>query len=136
MVSQVRTLRDREPERVEALLDRLAGLATAFRAELGRAEERPDQVIQILGGAEACLEELGVVPEPVRARLRRIEAAGGAAKVSGAGSLAGPGAGNLLVYHPDPEQIDAWGRSGGPLDGFERYRVALGVPGARVEEAP
>ena len=44
----------------------------------------------------------------VRALVRQVEAAGGAAKISGAGSLTGPGAGSLLVYHPDPEWISGW----------------------------
>ncbi len=133
VVAQVRALRDREPERVEALLDRLAELTAAFRAELAREEERPEEVTRLVRAAEGCLEELGVVPPPVCERVRRVEAAGGAAKVSGAGSLAGPGAGNLLVYHPEPERIDAWCAPGGPLAGLERYPVALGVPGARIE---
>jgi mevalonate kinase len=133
VVAQVRSLRDREPARVDALFDRLAELTGAFRAELGREAERPEEVLQVLREAEACLEELGVVPEPVRGRVRRIEAAGGAAKVSGAGSLAGPGAGNLLVYHPEADTIDAWCRPGGPLAGLESYPVDLGVAGARVE---
>ncbi len=136
VVAEVRALRDRDPERVEALLDRLAELATDLRTELGREEEGPEDVAGILRAAEACLEGLGVVPEPVRALVRRIEAAGGAAKISGAGSLAGPGAGNLLVYHPETERLDAWSRPGGPLAELERYPVTLGVPGARIEEAP
>ncbi len=135
VVAQVRALRDRQPIRVDALFDRLADLTAAFRSELGRDAERPEEVIRVMREAEACLEELSVVPEPVRARVRRIEAAGGAAKISGAGSLAGPGAGNLLVYHPEAERIDAWTQSGGPLAALERYPVNLGVPGARVEEA-
>ncbi|HEX6199827.1 MAG TPA: hypothetical protein VF150_06140 [Thermoanaerobaculia bacterium] len=129
VVAAVRALRDREPARVEAVLDRLAELVGRLRGELGREEERPEEVLEIVRGAEAGLEELGVVPEPVRALVRRIEAEGGAAKVSGAGALTGPGAGNLLVYHPEPERIAEWGF----LAGCERYAVELGVPGARIE---
>jgi len=129
VVAAVRALRDREPARVEAVFDRLAELAGRLREELGRPGERPEEVLEIIRGAEAGLEALGVVPEPVRGLVRRIEAEGGAAKVSGAGALTGPGAGNLLVYHPEPERIAEWGF----LAGCERYAVELGVPGARVE---
>jgi mevalonate kinase len=132
VVAAVRALRDREPARVETVLDRLAELVGRLRQELGRSGERPDEVLEILRGAEAGLEALGVVPEPVRELVRRIEAEGGAAKVSGAGALTGPGAGNLLVYHPEPERIPGWGF----LAGCERYEVELGVPGARIEGGP
>lgn len=129
VVAAVRERRDREPARVEAILQRLGELTARLRAELGRPGERPDEVIGILREGEAGLEELGVVPGPVRELVRRIEVEGGAAKVSGAGSLAGPGAGNLLVYHPEPERIGDWGF----LAGCERYAVELGVEGARIE---
>ncbi len=80
-------------------------------------------------GCEAALEEMGVVPAEVRALARRIEAEGGAAKISGAGSLAGPGAGSLLVYDPDPERIAGWSF----LRPFPFYPVILGAPGLRLE---
>lgn len=51
---------------------------------------------------QALLEQLGVVPHPIRALVRQIETAGGAAKVSGAGALCGTGAGSLLVFGPQP----------------------------------
>jgi mevalonate kinase len=131
VVAAVRALRDREPARVEGVLDRLAELTGRLRAELDRAEERPAAAVEILRQAEAGLEELGVVPAPVCELIRRVEAEGGAAKVSGAGSLAGPGAGNLIVYHPEPERIERWGF----LAGCRRYRLELGVPGARLEDS-
>ncbi|HSL83740.1 MAG TPA: hypothetical protein VLF66_13275 [Thermoanaerobaculia bacterium] len=129
VVAAVRALRDREPARVEAVLDRLAELAGRLREELEREGERPEEVLEIVRGAEEGLEALDVVPEPVQELVRRVEAEGGAAKVSGAGALTGHGAGNLLVYHPEPDRIATWGF----LAGCERYAVELGVPGARVE---
>lgn len=131
VVAAVRRLRDREPHRVEAVLDRLAELTARLRAQLVQPEERPHEVVAIVRAAERCLEELGVVPPPVRELVRRIEAEGGAAKISGAGSLAGPGAGNLIVYHPEPDRIERWGF----LADLPRYAVTLGVPGARIERA-
>lgn len=132
VVAAVRALRDREPARVEGVLDCLGELTARLRAELGRPGERPGEVTEILREAEGALEELGVVPGPVRKLVRRIEAEGGAAKISGAGALTGSGAGNLLVYHPEPERIAGWGF----LAGCERYTVELGVSGARIESAP
>ena len=129
VVAAVRALRDRQPERVDAALDRLAELTGDLRAELERPDERPDEVTGIVREAEARLEELGVVPEPVRRLVRQIEQAGGAAKISGAGSLAGPAAGNLIVYHPEPERAAEWPF----LRGLDRYDVELGAPGARIE---
>jgi hypothetical protein len=61
--------------------------------------------------------------------VRRVEAAGGAAKVSGAGSLAGPGAGSLLVYHADSEAAAAWEL----LRTFAHLPVHLGAGGFRRE---
>lgn len=129
VVAAIRALRDREPARVQAVLERLGELTVRLREELGRPVERPDEVVRILREAEAALEELGVVPGPVRDLARRIEAEDGAAKISGAGSLAGPGAGNLLVYHPEPERIEGWRF----LAGFARRAVEIGAPGSRVE---
>ena len=53
------------------------------------------------------------------------------AKISGAGALSGSAAGSLLVYHPEPAEIDGWSF----LDELERLDVRLGAAGVRVEEA-
>jgi hypothetical protein len=90
---------------------------------------------------QACLEELGVVPEAVRAVVRRVEAEGGAAKISGAGSLAGPGAGSLLVYDASAGAAEDAPRSRNAerfagwsfLRPFPYHPVHLGAAGLRRE---
>jgi mevalonate kinase len=134
VVAAVRERRDRDPAGVEALLDRMAAATLGFRAELekgreGQAED-PDRTLHLIREHEVCLEGLGVVPEETRAVVRRVEGEGGAAKISGAGSLRGPGAGSLLVYHPDPERIAGWTF----LRPFPFYPVHLGAPGFREED--
>lgn len=153
VVAAVRAHRDRDPAAYERLFDRMEAAATGLRDELappasrpeppaarperaGRPERReqparPERVRALIAESEACLEALGVVPEPVRALVRQVEAAGGAAKVSGAGSLAGPGAGSLLVYHAEVERIGEWGF----LRPFPIQPVHLGAAGIR-REAP
>jgi mevalonate kinase len=125
----VRAGRDRDPAAYERLFDRMAAATTALRAELALPAESPEHVVALVREHEACLEALGVVPAPVRALVRQVEAAGGAAKVSGAGSLAGPGAGSLLVYHSSPERITDWEF----LRPFPVHPVHLGAAGFRRE---
>jgi mevalonate kinase len=129
VVAAVRERRDRDPQGVDALLDRIEAATRAFRGELEQDREDPDRTLHLIRESEACLEGLGVVPEEARALIRRIESEGGAAKISGAGSLRGPGAGSLLVYHPDPERITGWVF----LRPFPFYPVHLGAPGFREE---
>jgi mevalonate kinase len=129
VVAAVRHRRDRDPRRHERLLDRIEAATRAFREELERPEEDPARARELIAGCESCLEELGIVPPEVQALVRRIEAEGGAAKISGAGSLAGPGAGSLLVYDRDPERIAGWPF----LQPFPFHPVHLGAPGLRLE---
>jgi mevalonate kinase len=129
VVAAVRGRRDRDPARHERLLDRMEAATRAFRAELARELEESDEVVRLLQEQEACLEELGVVPAPIRDIVRRVELEGGAAKISGAGSLAGPGAGSLLVYHSDRERVAGWQF----LRSFRFHSVQLGAPGFRRE---
>jgi mevalonate kinase len=131
VVAAVRERRDRDPVRIEGLLDRMEAAARAFRAGLEKPEEDPDRTLHLIRENEACLEALGVVPEEARAVVRRVEAEGGAAKISGAGSLRGPGAGSLLVYHPQPERIAGWSF----LRPFPFYPVHLGASGFREEDS-
>ena len=129
VVAAVRALRDRDPGRHETVLDRMEAATRAFGAELAREAEDPARAAGLIREHEACLEELGVVPPAVRALIRRIESAGGAAKISGAGSLAGPGAGSLLVYDPHPERFAGWAF----LQPYPNYSVHLGAAGLRRE---
>jgi mevalonate kinase len=129
VVAAVRSRRDQDPARHERLLDRIEAAAWGLRVKLARDVEDPARARELIRECEACLEELGVVPEPVRSVIRRVEAAGGAAKISGAGSLAGPGAGSLLVYHPEPERISGWRF----LQSFPFHPVHLGAEGLRRE---
>ena len=104
--------------------------AAATRAARERQARRAaDRIVVLVRDFEAGLEALGVVPREVREIVRRVEARGGAAKISGAGSLTGPGAGSLLVFHPFPEEIERWEflRPLTPLD------LWLGAPGVRLE---
>lgn len=130
VVAAVRARRDQDPARHERLLDGIEAAVRAFRGELARkVEEDPARIVQAIRDCQGCLEELGVVPATVRAVVRRIEAEGGAAKISGAGSLAGPGAGSLLVYHPEVGKISGWPF----LQPFPFHPVHLGAEGLRLE---
>lgn len=131
VVAAVRRLRDADPERFDGLLTRAAHSV----AELAReaAAEAPDleAIAALIGGYQRLLEAFGVVPQPVVEVVRRLEAAGLAAKISGAGSLGGGCAGCLLVFDPrrgrQPVEVPDEGR-------LREVHAGLGVPGLRVGE--
>jgi mevalonate kinase len=132
VVAAVRERRERDPAAHDRVLDRMEAASRGLREEL--AARHPDagaadRAGELIRRHQACLEELGVVPAPVSELVRQVEAAGGAAKVSGAGSLAGPGAGCLLVFHPRPDSIAAWSF----LQPLTHYSVHLGAAGYRQE---
>ena len=129
VVAEVRRRKREAPRWFDEVLDRMGRLVAEFHDLLPRADAGPEEVTRVVRDYERCLEEIGVVPRGVRGVVRRVEASGGAAKISGAGGLEGPGAGCLLAYWPHP------GDDGLPaeLDTYTRYSVALGVDGLRVE---
>lgn len=129
VVAEVRRRKREAPKWFDEVLDRMGRLVVEFHDLLPRADAGHEEVSRIIRDYERCLEEIGVVPRGVRDVVRRVEASGGAAKISGAGGLEGPGAGCLLAYWPHP------GDDGLPaeLDTYTRYSVALGVDGLRVE---
>ncbi|MGB5814063.1 MAG: hypothetical protein WBH85_07505 [Thermoanaerobaculia bacterium] len=129
VVAEVRRRKREAPRWFDEVLDRMGQRVVEFHDLLSRADAGPEEVTSVVRVYEHCLEEIGVVPGGVMEVVRRVEASGGAAKISGAGGLAGPGAGCLLVYWPHP------GDDGLPaeLDTYTRYSVALGVDGLRVE---
>ena len=130
VVAAVRRRRDQDPAGHERLLDRIEAATRGFRERAGARGGGPGarpgadpRVRGLPGGAGRR------PPEPSAPLVRRVEAEGGAAKISGAGSLAGPGAGSLLVYHPDAERIAGWPF----LRPFPFHPVHLGAEGLRRE---
>jgi mevalonate kinase len=127
VVAQVRERSRAEPEKVAHALGRLAQGTRFFRRQLEKFD--PEITLRVIRDLQGGLEELGVVPEPVRELVARVVERGGAAKISGAGSLGGPGAGMLLVYHPEPEAILPMMRKARA----RQLSAALGTEGLRVE---
>lgn len=130
VVAGVRALRDRDPEAFDEVLDRLEFATRLLRRQLLAERHDVEATLQAVRTYQRGLERLGVVPEAVREAVRAVERAGGAAKLSGAGSLAGPGAGCLLVFHPDAAAVGAVEA----LDPYLRYPVRLAAAGLREEE--
>lgn len=130
VVAAVRRLRDEEPARMDALLSRMGAAVESFRDELEAPAYRARRFIELMGEYQSCLDDLGVVPREVRETIREVEAQGGGAKISGAGSLTGSSAGCLLVYWPAGPPADLPPR----LREYRRQAVDLGVAGLRVEE--
>lgn len=135
VVSAVRERRDRDPGPVEAALGRVREATVAFRRLLDATDPEPAEVVRLVRRCQRGLEEIGVVPAPVREIVRAVEARGGAAKISGAGALSSPeggpaGGGLLLVYHPEPGRVGAWPC----MDDAEILDVGLGAEGLRRED--
>lgn len=129
VVAAVRSRREADPVGFTATLDAMEGATGRFAAALTAGEARDR--LETMRAFERHLEGLGVVPAGVGAAVRRIEERGGAAKVSGAGTLAGAGAGALLVCWPaaldgEPEDL---------LPGYPCHRAVIGAPGLTIEEA-
>lgn len=129
VVAAVRKRWHTDPERYGRVIDRMEEATRRLKDELGKPAPAASVMLALVRDFEAALEELGVVPAPVREIVREVERRGGAAKISGAGALSGRGAGSLLVYHPDGREIDGWTF----LAGLEPLRLSLGAEGVRRE---
>ncbi|GIG69180.1 mevalonate kinase family protein [Phytomonospora endophytica] len=120
-----------DERRLRQVLDAMAKRTDTFiRALDGDGDARA--VTESITSYQRGLEALGVVPDPIRILVRRIEAAGGAAKISGSGSLTGPGAGALIVYWPlGPPSVPL-----NALAPYPRIVAPLGVDGLKVTTCP
>lgn len=90
-----------------------------------------NQLIQIIRTGEENLEDLGVVSPFVKTIIRKIEQAGGAAKICGAGGKT-KATGILLCYHPDKTVIQKIAKA----ENLPYFSTSLGVEGVKMELNP
>lgn len=127
VVAAVKARRAEAPASFDRRLDDMAAATRELRQELEKEEPAAARLTELFRRFESHLEAFGAVPPEIRRVVREIERQGGAAKISGAGSLRGPGAGSLLVLEP-PQGLDLeWPAA------FKELRLELGAPGARLE---
>ncbi len=86
------------------------------------------ELIRIIREGEKNLERIGVVSSYVKSIIRKIEKAGGAAKICGAGGTT-KATGILLAYHPQKKVIEKIAKS---LN-LPFFSIALGVKGLKNE---
>ena len=130
VVAAVRALRNRAPRSFDAALEKASELTQDLKELLQeRAISGEDRAQSLIQGFGAWLESIGVVPGELAEVFRAVERVGGAAKISGAGALEGPGAGSVLIFHPKPEKL----KDLPELENLECLDLKLGAPGLRVE---
>jgi len=130
VVDAVRSRRATDAASFEATLDRMGTATYTVHEAFVEGTLSPSAVREAIRQFEAGLETLGVVPSAIQDLIRYVENKGGAAKISGAGALTGPGAGPLLVYHPDPS-APLWAH----LQQLSELNVRLGVDGVHESSA-
>ncbi len=129
VVDAVRARVEREGPHARARLARMGATTREFRRVIEGAGAAADAV-RLIRAYQADLTGLGVVPPRVGELVAVVEREGGAAKISGAGALAGgadatAGAGSVLVYHGDPDWLGGWT----PPPGARPVEAPLGVAG-------
>ncbi|MCE2557850.1 MAG: hypothetical protein J4F98_04320, partial [Acidobacteria bacterium] len=91
--------------------------------------DREPQASAAIAAGHRGLVDLGVVPPAIARRIGRIEAADGAAKISGAGALEGESAGALICM--------LGGRGSGTIEGLSDLApvdARIGAEGLRFED--
>ena len=127
VVAAVRELRQVDPGAFDARLDRMSDNVHALRRLLVASRADEASAVARVRDYQRCLEEIGVVPGAVAEAVRSVERAGAAAKISGAGTLHGAGAGCLLVLASGgTEDLDR-------LRSYTPYPVELGSSGLQLE---
>ncbi len=127
VVTTVRKRYEADPDGVAEVFDRIGAAAEALREAL--VSDREAQASAAIRAGHRSLVDLGVVPAAIASRVAQIEAAGGAAKISGAGALEGESAGALICM--------LGGRDSGTIDGLSDLApvdVSIGADGLRFED--
>jgi len=127
VVTTVRKFYGEDPDGVAEVLDRIGAAAEAFREAL--VSDRETEASAAIRAGHRSLVVLGVVPSAIAERVARVEAAGGAAKISGAGALEGESAGALICM--------LGGRDSGTIEGLSDLApvdASIGADGLRFED--
>lgn len=123
-VAQVRAQHGKDTPLWEAFAD----CTRAIAAALGDGSD----VMPAIRENQSLLQRIGVVPEPTRRFVSDVEAAGGAAKICGAGSVKGDFGGALLVRL----DADLMERLMDKHPGLTWSRLRMAVQGAAPGPAP
>ena len=127
VVTTVRKRYEEDPDGVTEVLGRIGAAAEAFREAL--VSDRETEASAAIRAGHRSLVVLGVVPSAVAERVARVEASGGAAKISGAGALEGESAGALICM--------LGGRDSGTIEGLSDLApvdAPIGADGLRFED--
>lgn len=127
MVALVRESVKERPEEMCRQFDINEQQVKRIAVALKNGEE--DTLLEAMKLGEGTLERIGVVSRKVVPLIRKIEDAGGAAKILGGGGVSG-GVGFLLAYHHTPDSIAALCK---PF-GFSIRHISLGEDGVRLEK--
>jgi mevalonate kinase len=126
VVAAVARRRQEAPAAFAGAFESMRRATVLLQTALTAPDTVADDLLEPLRSYQRSLEAIGVVPPAVAELVRRIEAAGGAAKLSGAGALTGSGAGCVLAVLPEEVPADL-------LRGVESIPASLAAEGLRVE---
>ncbi len=126
MVIFVKNLYDKKPNLVNKFLEDQEKLVKELLPVIKEGNEK--ELIRIIRQGEKNLESIGVSSKFSQNIIRKIEKAGGAAKICGGGATEGP-TGVLLCYHPDPKIV----KNIAELFKLAYFKTSLGVEGLKIE---
>lgn len=128
MIAMTQELFDKKPKLKETFLTTQERLVRELLPALKDAGEK--ELIRIIREGEYNLDKIGVVSPYAKSIIRKIESAGGAAKICGAGGKTGP-TGVLLAYHKDKSKLEKLAES----FNLPFFSTSLGVAGLKQESA-
>ncbi|MDO8503776.1 MAG: mevalonate kinase [bacterium] len=126
MVTLVQDLYEKEPKIVNKFLENQEKLVRKLLAVIKEANEK--ELLRIIREGERNLESIGVASKSSQEIIRKIEKAGGGAKICGGGGKTGP-TGALLCYHKNKKVVERVAKS----YNLPYFSTALGVEGVRKE---
>lgn len=126
MITKITEFYNKKPKIVNQFLEGQEDLVK----QLLNVIKKPDSkdLIKILKQGQTNLETLGVCSEESKKIIRKIEKAGGAAKICGAGAFEGP-TGVLLCFHKSKKVVASIAKS----YNLPYFSVKLGVEGVKLE---